>query len=73
MFTELVQKYLAHKKIFPTQDPGHRPTVGSERGAVSYERGTPVATLETTQGQIEGFFSQVPFRCYLPESASVGD
>ena len=37
---------------------------------------TPVvthSTLETTQGQIDGFFSQLPFRCYLPEVASVGD
>ena len=29
-------------------------------------------TLETTQGQIHGF-SQLPFKCYLPEVASVGD
>ena len=28
--------------------------------------------LETTQGQIDGFFSQLPFKCYLPEVASVG-
>ena len=32
-----------------------------------------VPTLETTQGQIDGFFSQLPFKCYLPEVASVGD
>jgi len=32
-----------------------------------------IATLETTQGQIDGFFSQLPFKCYLPEVASVGD
>jgi hypothetical protein len=30
-------------------------------------------TLETTQGQTDGFFSQIPFRRYLPEVASVGD
>jgi hypothetical protein len=30
-------------------------------------------TLETTRGQIDGFFSQHPFKCYLPEVASVGD
>jgi hypothetical protein len=30
-------------------------------------------TPETTQGQIDGFFSQPPFKCYLPEVASVGD
>ena len=31
------------------------------------------ATLKTTQGQIDGFFSQLPYKCYLPEVASVGD
>ena len=31
------------------------------------------STLETTQGQIDGFFNQLPFKCYLPEVASVGD
>ena len=30
-------------------------------------------TLKTTQRQIDGFFSQLPFKCYLPEVASVGD
>jgi len=30
-------------------------------------------TLETTQGQIDGFFSQLPSKYYLPEVASVGD
>ena len=29
--------------------------------------------LETTQGQTDGFFGQLPCRCYLPEVASVGD
>ena len=29
--------------------------------------------LEATPGQIDGFFSQLPFKCYLPEEASVGD
>jgi hypothetical protein len=31
------------------------------------------STLETTHGKINGLFSQVPFKCYLPEVASVGD
>ena len=26
-------------------------------------------TLETTQEQIDGFFSQIPSKCYLPEVA----
>ena len=30
-------------------------------------------TLETTQGQIDGFFSQFPFKCYPQEVASVED
>jgi len=33
-------------------------------------RGT---TLEATQWQIDGFFSQLPYKCYLEEVASVGD
>ena len=31
------------------------------------------ATLETAQRKMDGFFSQLPFTCYLPEVASVGD
>ena len=31
------------------------------------------ATLETTQGQKDGFFVQVSFKCYLLEVAFVGD
>ena len=30
-------------------------------------------TMKTTQGQMDVFFSQLPFKCYLPEVASVGD
>jgi hypothetical protein len=31
------------------------------------------STLETTQGQVHGFFGQLPFKFYLPEVASMGD
>ena len=31
------------------------------------------AAPETTQGQMDGFFSQLSFKCYLTEVASVGD
>ena len=31
------------------------------------------ATLETTQGQEDGFFGQLLVKCYLPEIASVED
>jgi len=41
-----VQGYLAHKKtptpLGPPQDPRHRPTVGSQGGALSYERGARI-------------------------------
>ena len=29
------------------------------------------AALEATQGQIDGFFSQLPYKCHLEEVASV--
>ena len=29
--------------------------------------------LQTTQGQMDGFFSQLPCKCHLPEVAFVGD
>ena len=29
--------------------------------------------LEATQGQMDGFFSQLPYKCYLEEVASVRD
>ena len=32
-----------------------------------------MTTLETTQGQIDHLFTQLPFRCYLTEVASAGD
>ena len=31
------------------------------------------AALEATQGQNDSFFSQLPYKCYLEEVASVGD
>ena len=31
------------------------------------------AILETTQGQIQSFFGQLPCKCFLLEVASVGD
>jgi hypothetical protein len=31
------------------------------------------ATLDTTQGQIDGFFSQLPYKCHQDWVASVGD
>ena len=33
----------------------------------------PLPTLEATQGQNDGFFSQLPYKCYLEEAASAGN
>jgi len=38
-----------------------------------YAFGRRSATLEATQGQIDGFFSQLPHKCYQHRVASVGD
>ena len=35
--------------------------------------GLRVATLEATQGQIDSFFSQLPYKCHQNRVASVGD
>ena len=43
-------------------------------GRQSAERGRgSQATLEATQGQIDGFFSQLPYKCHQNRVASVGD
>jgi len=31
------------------------------------------SALEATQGQMDGFLGQLPYKCYLEEVASVGD
>ena len=31
------------------------------------------AALEATQGQMDGFFSQLPYKCHIEELAPVGD
>jgi len=41
--------------------------------ALLSERNVRSTTLETTQGQTDGFLSQLPFKCYLPEVSFVGD
>jgi len=35
--------------------------------------GWPSAALEATQGQMDGFFSQLPYKCHLEEVATLGD
>jgi len=44
-----------------------------ERHSALPKRGGRIAALEATQGQMDGFFSQIPSKCYLEEVASVGD
>ena len=46
--------------------------VTDERGTAARGEGSCTA-LEATQGQIDGGFSQLPYKCYLEEVASVGD
>ena len=35
--------------------------------------GASVPALEATQGQMDGFFGQLLYKCHLDEAASVGD
>jgi hypothetical protein len=46
------------------------PVSGLGSAIVAIEQRT---ALETTRGQIDGFLSQLPFKCYLLEVASAGD
>ena len=43
---------------------------GSEEGKDDVP---PSATLEATQGQMDSFFSQLPYKRHIEEVASVGD
>ena len=45
--------------------------VGSSKTRSSHQ-GVLATTQKTTQGQIDGFFSQLPFKCHPPEVAAVG-
>ena len=46
---------------------------GSGGRALPGPSGTFQSALDATQGQIDGFFSQLPYKCQLEEVASVGD
>ena len=50
------------------RDPGSGSSVEGRGLRVNGE-----AALEATQGQIDGFFSHLPYKCHLEEVASVGD
>jgi len=55
----------------PGASGGTAPGGGASVGGAS-ER-PKVTALETTQGQIDGFFSQLPCKCHQNRMASVGD
>ena len=46
---------------------------GRLRGTDLPDMGARDATLEATQGQMDGFLSELPYKCYLEEVASVED
>ena len=56
----------------PPLPPSPTPT-HDQRGNITAPILSLSTTLEATQGQIDGFLSQLLFACYLPELASVGD
>ena len=45
---------------------------GTQKCARGCSRSSRASVLEATQGQIDGFFSQLPYKCHLFEVASVG-
>jgi len=38
-----------------------------------FDENISATALEATQGQMDGFFSQLTYKCHLEELASVGD
>ena len=48
-------------------------TMPAPRAPTSSRAFSQHPTLETIQGQIDGLFSQLPYKCYLEDVASVGD
>ena len=55
--------------------PNHLAVANREACQSIPERAYPTrpSALEATQGQMDGFFSQLPYKCHLEEVASVGD
>ena len=56
-------------------EPQIRVAVPGNRASVAVPRQTirPASTLEAAQGQMDGFFSQLPYKCHQNRVASVGD
>ena len=40
---------------------------------ISPEEMVTLPALKATQGQMDGFFNQLPYKCHLEKVASVGD
>jgi hypothetical protein len=68
--------FIKHCLLCVRLSPGVQPDVARKRKAgdlvVEGEQEANVG-LEATQGQMDGFFSQLPYECHLEEVASVGD
>ena len=49
--------------------------LGSNPSGMGFKTGlaSSVSALEAIQGQMDGFFSQLPYKCHLEEVASVGN
>ena len=68
-------------KYEPSSEPLHRscltgpflPDLLTDSCSPLSPHPAPRAALEATHGQMDGFFSQLPYKCYLFEVAFVGD
>ena len=68
---KIASKTFQNSYLFQDMSGGGRVQL---QGATRVEQGEEEgAALEATPGQRAGFFSQLPYKCYLPEVASVGD
>jgi hypothetical protein len=68
--TQVAQRGVGHAGVLETFSEQAR---CHPRPRLSPTQCCSVPTPETTSGQIDGFFSQLPYKCHLPEVASVGD
>jgi len=63
----------AEKRFGSTPLADHHSLAANLR-ALEQDEGSQVhTTLEATQGQMDSFFSQLPYKCYLEDVSSVGD
>ena len=68
---------IKHQAMTPNTTPNTQPLTPQPPGTTGQTRPDESQisnpTLETTQGQIDGFIFRFPFKCFRPEVASVGD